>query len=75
MEKRIFINRRKGRDRRLEEDPCEGLDVDIYHRKRRKNPDRRSESRSIEEDYQAFLESGGLDDPQAFEQASDKRYH
>ena len=54
MSEKIFIDRRKGKDRREEGDLCEGLDVDIYHRKRRKNPDRRAE-RSLYEDYEAFI--------------------
>lgn len=62
MQNRIFIDRRKGKDRREDIDPCEGLDVDIYHRKRRTKPDRRAEERSLEEDYDAFM--GHQDDPQ-----------
>ena len=62
MQNRIFIDRRKGKDRREEIDLCEGLDVDIYHRKRRLKPDRRAEDRSLEEDYDAFI--GQQDDAQ-----------
>ena len=59
---RIFIDRRKG-DRREEQDLCEGLDVDLYHRKRRKKADRREE-RTLDEDYYAFIETqdNGLND-------------
>jgi len=56
MENRIFIDRRRqGRDRREEQDLCEGLDVDIYHRKRRKKSDRRAEDRSLGQDYDAYM--------------------
>lgn len=55
MQNRIFIDRRKGRDRREEVDLCEGLDVDIYHRKRRVRSDRRAEDRSLDEDYDAYM--------------------
>lgn len=72
MDHKIFINRRKkGNDRRLEADLCEGLDVDIYHRKRRKNPDRRAEDRTLEEDYQAFMQDDTVDEAKS----SDTRYH
>lgn len=53
MDKKIFINRRKGQERREDLDPCKDLDIDLYHRKRRKTSDRRSE-RSLDEDYYAF---------------------
>lgn len=53
----IFIDRRKGGDRRLDADPCQNLPLDLYHRMRRKNSDRRSSKRSLSEDYYAFLES------------------
>lgn len=54
MDKKIFINRRRGRDRREEIDPCQDLDVDLYHRKRRKKSERRAEGRSLDEDYYAY---------------------
>ncbi len=54
-EHKFFINRRKGNDRRLDFDPCEGLPIDLYHRKRRKSSDRRAPRRSIEQDYFAYL--------------------
>lgn len=51
----IFINRRKGNDRRYDIDPCQAMPVDLFHRKRRKSADRRSE-RTLVEDYYAFFE-------------------
>ena len=54
MDNKIFINRRRGDDRREDDDPCKDLDVDIYHRKRRKKVERR-EDRSLDEDYYAFV--------------------
>ena len=68
MQNRIFIDRRKGKDRREEIDLCEGLDVDIYHRKRRIKPDRRAEDRSLEEDYDAFMGEEGDEQAQDSEQ-------
>ncbi len=49
-----FINRRKGDDRREDEDPCIALPVDLFHRKRRKQIDRRRD-RSLQEDYYAYM--------------------
>ena len=55
MNKKIFINRRrKGLERRSDEDPCKDLDIDIYHRKRRKSSERRH-PRTLGEDYYAFV--------------------
>lgn len=65
MQNRIFIDRRKGRDRREEIDLCEGLDVDIYHRKRRKKSDRRAEDRSLDQDYNAYMADAEQDDNSA----------
>jgi hypothetical protein len=56
MERKIFINRRKGNDRREDLDPCKDLNVDLYHRKRRKKAERRQD-RSLDEDYYAFMAS------------------
>lgn len=53
----FFIDRRKGRDRREDEDPCRNLNVDLYHRKRRKSKDRRTPERTLSDDYYAFIES------------------
>ncbi len=61
MNKQVFINRRrKNTERREEEDPCKELDVDIYHRKRRKRSERRK-SRTLDEDYYAFIASAQKD--------------
>lgn len=57
---KFFIDRRKGADRRLDRDPCKNLPMDLYHRKRRKSVDRRSQDRSLADDYQAFLGSADL---------------
>jgi len=56
LDTKIFINRRQGNDRREDYDPCKELDVDIYHRKRRRRPERRKE-RTLDEDYYAFMSS------------------
>lgn len=53
----VFINRRKGDDRREDRDPCKDLTVDLFHRKRRKSTDRRDSARSLSEDYYAYTES------------------
>ena len=71
MNKKIFINRRKKSGERREiEDPCKDLSIDVYHRKRRKNVDRRKD-RTLDEDYYAFLSTmkHGKDD------LSDMHYH
>lgn len=54
-EHKFFINRRKGDERRLDFDPCEGMAIDLYHRKRRKSSDRRAPKRNLEQDYFAYL--------------------
>ena len=73
MNKKIFINRRrKGSERRAESDPCKDLDIDIYHRKRRKSSDRRQAERTLDQDYYAYLASikaEGSDD------SNDKPFH
>jgi hypothetical protein len=61
MFNKIFINRRKGDERREDDDPCKDLDVDLYHRKRRKKIERR-EDRSLEEDYYAFTPEQDVND-------------
>jgi hypothetical protein len=53
----LFVNRRKGGDRRLDADPCKDLPLDLYHRKRRKSRDRRAARRSLTEDYLAYQAS------------------
>lgn len=57
----IFVNRRKGRDRREDADPCKNLPLDLYHRKRRKTRDRRAPDRSLTDDYYAFIEAAEED--------------
>ncbi len=59
-EHKFFINRRKGVDRRLDRDPCKNLPMDLYHRKRRKSTERRSQDRSLADDYLAFLATTDL---------------
>lgn len=51
----FFIDRRKKTERRLDRDPCQNMPLDLYHRKRRKSPERRTIERSIAEDYLAQL--------------------
>jgi hypothetical protein len=53
----LFVNRRKGGDRRLDTDPCKNLPLDLYHRKRRKSKERRASRRSLSEDYFAYQAS------------------
>ena len=53
-EHKIFIDRRKGNDRRLDTDPCKNMSLDLYHRKRRKSTERRMIERDIADDYRAF---------------------
>lgn len=55
MSNRIFVDRRRGSDRRLDPDPCRNLPLDIYHRKRRKSTERRHANRTLLDDYLAFL--------------------
>lgn len=51
----FFIDRRKGTDRR-DLDPCGNMDIDLFHRKRRKSKDRRDNSRSLSDDYYAYMQ-------------------
>ena len=53
----VFIDRRKGRDRRLDADPCKNMPLDLYHRKRRKSKERRATDRSLSDDYFAYQAS------------------
>lgn len=55
MNNQIFIDRRRGNDRRLDDDPCRDLPMDIYHRKRRKSIERRHPNRTLLDDYLAYL--------------------
>ena len=52
----FFIDRRKGNDRREDQDPCKNMDLDLFHRKRRKSKDRRDQSRSLSDDYYAYMQ-------------------
>ncbi|MDN3639661.1 hypothetical protein QWY82_12725 [Simiduia curdlanivorans] len=52
----LFVERRKG-NRRVEQDRCANLDLDLYHRKRRTQRDRRTAQRSKIEDITAFYEA------------------
>lgn len=61
MDRKIFVNRRKGNDRREDMDPCKDLNIDLYHRKRRKKSERREE-RTLGEDYYAFLSAQDTSD-------------
>jgi len=54
MNTRIFVNRRKGSDRRHNFDESKDLPLDLYNRKRRKSNDRRS-VRTLAQDYYAFI--------------------
>ncbi len=58
----FFVDRRRGRDRRLDDDPCRDLPVDLFHRKRRKSNDRRAPERSLIEDYYAYVGNPPLPD-------------
>jgi hypothetical protein len=53
----VFVDRRRKQDRRLDEDPCKDIPVDLYHRMRRKTTDRRKMDKSLVEDYFDFLEA------------------
>lgn len=52
----VFVDRRQGQDRRLDEDPCKAMPMDLFNRKRRKSKDRRDTDRSLSDDYYAFME-------------------
>ncbi len=52
----FFIDRRKGTDRREDADPCGNMDIDLFHRKRRKSKDRRDNNRSLSDDYYAYMQ-------------------
>jgi len=52
----IFVDRRKGDDRRLDSDPCSEMSLDLFHRKRRKSQERRDTSRSLSDDYYAYMQ-------------------
>lgn len=50
---RLFVERRR-QDRRQITDRCANLEIDLYHRKRRKAVDRRATDRPLIEDIAAF---------------------
>ena len=56
-QKFVFVNRRKGVDRRYENDPCKDMDIDLFHRKRRKSSERRDLSKTLIDDYYAFVQA------------------
>lgn len=55
-QKLVFVNRRRGFDRRKEKDPCKNLPLDLYHQKRRKSRERRDTSRTLTDDYYAYMD-------------------
>ena len=61
-QKFVFVNRRKGMDRRFELDPCSEMSIDLFHRKRRKSTDRRDTSKTLSDDYYAYMQTV-LDNP------------
>lgn len=52
----IFVNRRKGSDRREDMDPCKDIPLDLYHRKRRKSKERRDIAKSLTDDYYSYMQ-------------------
>lgn len=52
----VFVDRRKGNDRRQIADPCKEMSLDLYHRKRRKSLDRRDASKTLTDDYYAYMQ-------------------
>ena len=52
----IFVNRRKGMDRREDSDPCRDIPMDLYHRKRRKSKERRDGAKSLTDDYYSYMQ-------------------
>ena len=53
----IFVDRRKGDDRRLDADPCSSMPLDLYHRKRRKSrEDRRDGSRTLSDGCYEYMQ-------------------
>ncbi|WP_086931027.1 hypothetical protein [Agarilytica rhodophyticola] len=55
-QKLVFVNRRRGTDRRFDLDPCKNIAADLYHRKRRKSAERRNLTRSLIDDYYAYMQ-------------------
>lgn len=52
----IFVNRRKGQDRREDTDPCRDIPMDLYHRKRRKSKERRETGKTLTDDYYSYMQ-------------------
>lgn len=52
-----FVERRSGQDRRQQPDPCATLPLDLYHRKRRKQPERRTAGRTPEQHRAAYYDA------------------
>lgn len=59
----VFVNRRRGEDRRLDEDRCKDMSMDLFHRKRRKSAERRSTERTLADDFMAFNEKHNPSEP------------
>jgi hypothetical protein len=57
----FFIDRRKNEERRLDRESYRQMPMDLYHRKRRQSTERRDTTRSLEQDYYAFI---GEPDPE-----------
>ena len=57
-DKYVFVDRRGGKDRRFESDPCRNMSLDLFHRKRRKSKERRELGRTLMDDYYAFINAG-----------------
>jgi hypothetical protein len=58
MTQRVFINRRKGSERRSESEKRKNPRLDLSHRRRRTRLERRSTERTLTEDFMAFQEPG-----------------
>jgi hypothetical protein len=54
-QKFVFVNRRRGSDRRFDRDPCRDIPIDLFHGKRRKSSERREPTRSLSQDYYAYM--------------------
>ena len=54
MSQRVFINRRKGSERRSVSEQRKNPRLDLSHRRRRTKPDRRSTERTLTEDFMAY---------------------
>lgn len=68
----FFVDRRKGQDRRQDADPCRDLPVDLYHRKRRKSTERRDTSKTLMDDYYAYMQKVLAQVPEGLESNNSK---